>query len=144
MTVFIAEDNPADVYLLRIAFKEAGQQDVDLIVADDGEAALEFVEHKGPFRNALRPDLIILDLNLPKSDGEDVLKSIRQRDEYNTTPVVVLTSSDSPHDREAAKELGANCYLTKPSDLETFIGLGKTLMAVARAPGAMRAGISAH
>ena len=132
MTIFIAEDNPADVYLLRIAFEAAGHENVDLIVANDGEEALDFVEHKRAFRHTGQPDLIILDLNLPKSDGGDILRSIRKRDEYDSIPVVVLTSSDSPHDRAFATELGANGYLTKPSDLDTFIGLGKTLVSFVR------------
>src|SRR5688572_13966336 len=144
MIVYIAEDNPADVYLLRIAFEEAGQQKVDLIVASDGEEALELVEHKGSFGNASRPDLIILDLNLPKSDGEDVLRFIRQRPEYNTIPVVVLTSSDSPKDRESVRQLGATCYLTKPSDLETFMSLGKTLVSMANHRGTNHARANTH
>jgi chemotaxis family two-component system response regulator Rcp1 len=138
MTIFIAEDNPADVYLLRIAFTEAGHQGADLVIASDGEAALELVQHRGSFQNAGRPDLIVLDLNLPKSDGSDVLRAIRQSDEYTDVPVVVLTSSDSPRDRQYAEELGADCYLTKPSDLEAFLGLGKRLVSLACRPGRTR------
>lgn len=144
MVIFIAEDNPADIYLLRMAFEEAGQNDVELIIASDGEEALDLVGHKGGFREIGKPDLIILDLNLPKSDGEDVLRFIRRTDEYNTTPVVVLTSSDSPRDRQSAWELGANCYLTKPSDLEAFMCLGKTLVSVAYHRGSFSFGAGAH
>lgn len=144
MVIFIAEDNPADIYLLRMAFEEAGQNDVELIIASDGEEALNLVGHKGGFREIGKPDLIILDLNLPKSDGEDVLRFIRRTDEYNTTPVVVLTSSDSPRDRQSAWELGANCYLTKPSDLEAFMCLGKMLVSVAYHRGSFSFGAGAH
>lgn len=136
MTIFLAEDNPADVYLLRIAFEEISfgerqREPVDLIVASDGEQALDFFEHRDPFRNAARPDLIVLDLNLPKSDGTDILRSVRQSREYADVPIVVLTSSDSPRDRESARELGADCYLTKPTDLESFLGLGERLVSIA-------------
>ena len=131
LTIFIAEDNPADVYLLKIAFCEAGYQGADLIVASDGEAALDFVGHKGSFSETHKPHLIVLDLNLPKSDGNDVLRAIRDSGEYADVPVVVLTSSDSPRDRQSAEELGADCYFTKPSDLEAFFGLGERLVAIA-------------
>jgi CheY-like chemotaxis protein len=136
MKIFIAEDNPADIYLLRIAFDEAGQRDADLIVASDGEEALNFVARRGPFRNIGRPDLIVLDLNLPKSDGTDVLRAVRESVEYAETPVVVLTSSDSPEDRECARKLGATCFITKPSDLEAFMGLGHQLIALVGGSGA--------
>lgn len=131
MTIFIAEDNPADVYLLRIAFEEAGCRNVEMIVATDGEEAVELIEHRGRFRNSCTPELVVLDLNLPKSDGSDVLRVIRSSDEYANVPVVVLTSSDAPRDREAAEELGADCYLTKPSDLEAFLKMGKWLVSCA-------------
>jgi CheY-like chemotaxis protein len=143
MTIFIAEDNPADVYLLRIAFQDADHGDVELIVANDGEEALDLVANKGQFCQAPKPDLIVLDLNLPRNDGADVLRFIRQYDQYDGVPVVVLTSSDSPRDRESVVKLGANCYLTKPSDLEAFMGLGKTLLSYARHPGSSR-GMAAH
>ena len=131
MTIFIAEDNPADVYLLRMALEEAGHSDVRLIVATDGEEALDFVRSGGCLA-AEKPDLFVLDLNLPKSDGADVLRSVRESSEYRTTPVVVLTSSDSPRDREEIEHLGASGYLTKPSDLEAFIALGGMLLEYVR------------
>lgn len=127
--VLVAEDNPADVYLLREAFSVAAK-DIEMLVVCDGEEALEYVLRQGQFRDAAVPDLIVLDLNLPKSDGGDVLRCIRGTSAYSSVPVVVLTSSDSPRDRKTAESLGANCFITKPSDLDEFLALGRTLMGV--------------
>jgi CheY-like chemotaxis protein len=126
--ILIAEDNPADVYLLREAINQNGDA-VEMMVVSDGEEALDFVEARGKFAEAPKPDLIVLDLNLPKSDGSDVLKRIREKPEYQKVPVVVLTSSDSPKDRTAASTLGAELFLTKPSDLDQFLGLGEVLLS---------------
>jgi CheY-like chemotaxis protein len=131
MTIFLAEDNPADVYLLREALAAESADDIQVVVAQDGEEALDFVERRGAFRDAARPDLIILDLNLPKSDGSDVLRSIRESSELSSIPVVILTSSDSPRDRAAVERLGANHYITKPSDLDAFLALGGQLLSFA-------------
>ncbi len=128
--ILIAEDNPADVYLLREAFSLQGA-DVDMIVVGDGEQALEYVQNDGRSVEAPIPDLIVLDLNLPKSDGSDVLKGIRESQAYAGVPVVVLTSSDSPRDRKTIESLGASCFITKPSDLDAFLALGRTLMSFA-------------
>jgi two-component system, chemotaxis family, response regulator Rcp1 len=128
--ILVAEDNPADVYLLKEAFSLQGA-DVDLIVVGDGEQALEYVQNEGRTREAPIPDLIILDLNLPKSDGSDVLRCIRENRAYVGVPVVVLTSSDSPRDRKSVESLGASCFITKPSDLDAFLALGRTLMSFA-------------
>jgi two-component system, chemotaxis family, response regulator Rcp1 len=125
--ILVAEDNPADVYLLREAFSLEGQ-DVELVVVTDGEQALEFVQRQGAFSTAPIPDLIVLDLNLPKSDGSDVLRCIRQTEVYAGVPVVVLTSSDSPRDRKTIESLGASSFITKPSDLDSFLALGRTLI----------------
>lgn len=131
MTIFLAEDNPADVYLLREALAACTSDEITVVVAQDGEEALDFVGRRGPFENAVRPDLIILDLNLPKSDGSDVLRGIRESNELRSVPVVILTSSDSPRDRAAAERLGANHYITKPSDLDAFLALGGQLLSFA-------------
>ena len=131
--ILVAEDNPADVYLLREAFNVAGE-DIEILVVSDGEQALEYVQRQGRFGNAAVPDLVVLDLNLPKSDGGDVLRCIRETPAYSDVPVVVLTSSDSPRDRKTAESLGANCFITKPSDLDAFLALGRTLMRVAIPP----------
>ena len=133
--ILVAEDNPADVYLLREAFSLEGQ-DVDLLVVTDGEQALEFVQRQGQFSNAAIPDLIVLDLNLPKSDGSDVLRCIRETEAYAGIPVVVLTSSDSPRDRKTIESLGASSFITKPSDLDSFLALGRTLIGFVTQPEA--------
>lgn len=128
--ILVAEDNPADVYLLKEAFSLQGA-DVEMIVVGDGEQALEYVQNDGRSGDAPIPDLVVLDLNLPKSDGTDVLKCIRESQAYTGVPVVVLTSSDSPRDRKAIESLGASCFITKPSDLDAFLALGRTLMSFA-------------
>jgi CheY-like chemotaxis protein len=135
MTIFLAEDNPADVYLLKEALGSGVADPVDVLVANDGEEAMDFVCQRGRFAEAGLPDLIVLDLNLPKSDGSDVLRCIRQSERLSATPVVILTSSDSPRDRAAAQRLGANSYLTKPSDLDAFLALGGQLLALAAPRG---------
>lgn len=127
MRIFLTEDNPADVYLLREALGVDSNADVELLVASDGAEALDYVQRRGPYASVPRPDLIVLDLNLPKSDGTDVLQCIRDSKEFRDVPVVILTSSDSPRDRAAAVRLGANGYITKPSDLDAFLSLGKVL-----------------
>lgn len=129
--ILVAEDNPADVYLLREAMSQRPEP-VELIVVSDGEEALEFINRSGRYEYAPVPDLFVLDLNLPKSDGSDVLKRIRERDEYADVPVVILTSSDSPRDRSVISSLGAESFLTKPSDLDEFLALGDKLMQFIR------------
>jgi len=135
MTIFLAEDNPADVYLLKEALAVESSDAVDVIVAQDGEEAMDFVERRGAFQHTATPDLIVLDLNLPKSDGSDVLRSIRESSVLSSVPVVILTSSDSPRDRAAVESLGANHYITKPSDLDAFLALGGTLLGFAGSRG---------
>jgi CheY-like chemotaxis protein len=129
--ILVAEDNPADVYLLREAMSR-GAEPVELIIVSDGEEALEFIDRTGKHAGAPVPDLFVLDLNLPKSDGSDVLKRIRQKPEFGGVPVVILTSSDSPRDRNVVSSLGAESFLTKPSDLDEFLALGDTLMKFIR------------
>lgn len=130
--ILLAEDNPADVYLIREALKEHGVQ-VPLHVVWDGREILQFISDAGPA--AAQLGLIILDLNLPRHDGIEVLQRLRETSTLSHIPVVVLTSSDSPRDRQVASELGAACYLRKPSNLEQFLGLGevfKNLLQSAR------------
>jgi chemotaxis family two-component system response regulator Rcp1 len=128
--ILLAEDNPADVYLINEALT-LQSFDFQLNVVSDGEEALCYIERQGKYASAPYPDLIILDLNLPKSDGSDVLKRIRERSDLNQIPVVILTSSDSPKDRLAIAKLGADSYLTKPSDLDAFLALGETFVKFA-------------
>ncbi|HET8549203.1 MAG TPA: response regulator [Bryobacteraceae bacterium] len=129
--ILVAEDNPADVYLLREAMSQ--QRDpVELVVVSDGEEALEFIDRTARHADAPIPDLFVLDLNLPKSDGSDILKRIREKPEYAGVPVVILTSSDSPRDRNVISNLGVESFLTKPSDLDEFLALGDKLLQFIR------------
>jgi len=121
--ILLAEDNDGDVFLVRRALEKKGLA-YELIVARNGEEALKLldeVEH-GSKTEALH--LILLDLNLPKIDGIQVLSRIRKVKTLRSTPVIVLTSSDSPKDRESALQMGANVYFRKPTDLQSFMRLG--------------------
>ena len=117
--ILVAEDNPADVYLLREAFQVA-TDDVELLIVADGEQALEYILRKGQFRDATIPDLVVLDLNLPKIGGLDVLRTIRNDERTRLQPVVILTSSKEDKDLAAGYALGANSYIVKPVDFTQF------------------------
>lgn len=132
--IFLAEDNPADVYLLREALGINEHDGVELMVVHDGEQAIDFIRRREGFESVPAPDLIVLDLNLPKSDGSEVLRQVRSSEEFRSIPVVILTSSDSPSDRACAEQLGASAYLTKPSDLDAFLALGDQLRAFVPQP----------
>lgn len=119
--VLLADDNPSDVYLIREALREHGV-DCMLRVASDGKDALGIISGEAAGTGSI--SLIILDLNLPRHDGIEILQKLRQSARLEHIPVVVLTSSDSPRDRLTANELGATRYLRKPSNLEEFLGLG--------------------
>lgn len=119
--ILLAEDNPADVYLIREALKEHGI-DSPVHVVWDGKEVLQFIEEASSAAHRL--GLIILDLNLPRHDGIEVLQRLRETEGLSHVPVVVLTSSDSPRDRVVASEFGATCYLRKPFSLEQFLSLG--------------------
>jgi two-component system response regulator len=121
--ILLAEDNPADVYLIREALREHGV-DCMLHVASDGKDVLRIISLERSHAEAQRLSLIILDLNLPRHDGVEILQRLRETPELAHVPVVVLTSSDSPRDRLVASQLGATCYLRKPSSLEQFLSLG--------------------
>ena len=131
--IFLAEDSQADVFLVRQALRK---YDIghELYVARDGEQALDFVTRMGKPGGMPCPDLILLDLNLPKADGPQVLSEFRQHPECAGTPVIVVTSSDAPKDRARVDRLGVNRYFLKPVDLDSFLQLG----AVVREVVAMR------
>ena len=132
--ILLAEDNPADVYLIRAALEEHGV-DVPLHVAADGSEVLQIIQEEESLAET-QLELIILDLNLPRHDGIEILQRLRETERLARIPVVVLTSSDSPRDRIAASELGAACFLRKPSNLEQFLSLGavfKELLGQAKA-----------
>jgi CheY-like chemotaxis protein len=119
--ILLAEDNPADVYLIREALREHGVE-YTMRVASDGTEVLRIISSG----QAQPLGLIILDLNLPRHDGIEILQRLRETDALTHIPVVVLTSSDSPRDRSMADQLGATCYLRKPSGLDQFLSLGAT------------------
>jgi CheY-like chemotaxis protein len=121
--ILLAEDNPADVYLIREALREHCV-DCTIRVVGDGKEVLWIISPEQLQTQARHLGLIILDLNLPRHDGLEILQRLRETTELAHVPVVVLTSSDSPKDRMAANELGAACYFRKPSSLEQFLSLG--------------------
>ena len=121
--ILLAEDNPADVYLIREALREHGV-DCTLRVASDGTDVLRIICPERSQAEGARLGLIILDLNLPRHDGIEILQRLRDTPALAHVPVVILTSSDSPRDRLLANQLGATCYLRKPSSLEQFLSLG--------------------
>lgn len=132
--ILLAEDNPADVYLVRAALEEHGIG-LPLQVAADGKEVLQIIYQQETL-GEIQLSLIILDLNLPRHDGIEILRRLRETESLNRTPVVVLTSSDSPRDRIVASELGAAAFLRKPSNLEQFLELGsvfKEILGQARA-----------
>jgi two-component system, chemotaxis family, response regulator Rcp1 len=116
--IILAEDNPGDVFLVRRALEKQGIPH-ELVVAQNGEEALLLLEE-----TAL-PELIVLDLNLPKMDGKQVLCQIRQKPAFDRTPVIILTSSGSQKTRDLALALGANAFYQKPTDLASLMQLGK-------------------
>lgn len=124
--ILLVEDNPADVRLTKEALKE-GKIAHELSVVMDGVQAMEFLRRGGDFSGASRPDLILLDLNLPKKDGREVLAEIKEDDELKSIPVVVLTTSKGEEDICRAYNLHANCYITKPVDYEQFIGVVRAI-----------------
>jgi CheY-like chemotaxis protein len=126
--ILLAEDNAADVYLIRAALQEHGI-DLPLEVAGDGGEVLRILRRPQPPAGA-QLDLIILDLNLPRHDGIEILRQLRETEPLSGVPVVVLTSSDSPRDRVAATQLGAARFLRKPSNLEQFLSLGAVFREV--------------
>jgi chemotaxis family two-component system response regulator Rcp1 len=120
----LAEDNDGDVFLVRRALEKRGLAH-ELTVAHNGEDALVWLH--GHVEKEIVPELILLDLNLPRIDGGQLLSHIRKSDSFARTPVIVLTSSDSPMDRQMAMELGANLYFRKPTDLASFMDLGRII-----------------
>jgi chemotaxis family two-component system response regulator Rcp1 len=122
--ILLVEDNPSDVLLTQIAMKECKIAN-RLHVANDGEAALSFLRRQGPHAEAARPDLVLLDLNLPKMDGRELLREMKSDAALRIIPVVVLTTSDAETDVLRSYDLHANAYITKPLDMEQFIRVVK-------------------
>lgn len=126
LQVLLIEDSPGDVRLTQEAFREANRRIV-LHVASDGVEAMAFLRREDPHRNAMRPHLILLDLNLPRMDGREVLAHIKRDNELMTIPIVILTTSDAEADIVKSYELHANCYLSKPVQLAAFELLVKSI-----------------
>lgn len=117
--IFVVEDDPGDVVLMREGLERSGVRFMIDTVSDGGKA-LAYLRKKPPYQEAPRPDLIFLDLNLPKKDGIEVLSEIKSDRSLISIPVIVLTTSDAESDINKAYERGANCYLTKPVGFESF------------------------
>jgi chemotaxis family two-component system response regulator Rcp1 len=122
LEVLLVEDNLGDVRLTQEAFRDANRA-VNLHVTSDGVEAMRFLRRQGPHANAPRPDLILLDLNLPKMDGREVLAHIKEDEDLKTIPTVILTTSEAESDIVASYQLQANCYLSKPVQLAAFDAL---------------------
>jgi CheY-like chemotaxis protein len=124
--VLLVEDSPGDVRLTQEAFRDANRS-VHLHVAFDGVEAMAFLRREGVHGAAPRPDLILLDLNLPKMDGREVLAHIKEDDSLKTIPTVILTTSEAEADIVKSYELRANCYLSKPVQLDAFESIVKSI-----------------
>ncbi len=116
----MVEDNPGDAILIKEAFKE-NRIECHLIVVGDGEEALDYLKKQGKFADVKRPDIILLDLNLPVMNGFEFLRRVKSESLFKSIPVIVLTSSRSDLDIREVWELNANCYIVKPSDLDGYI-----------------------
>jgi two-component system, chemotaxis family, response regulator Rcp1 len=136
--VLLVEDSPGDVRLTREAFKDA-KVHINLHVASDGIEAMAFLRCEGQYANVPRPDLILLDLNLPKKDGREVLEEIKESPTLKCIPVVVLTTSASEEDILRSYRLHANCYITKPVDLDGFLKVVRSIdsfwLSIVKLPG---------
>jgi two-component system, chemotaxis family, response regulator Rcp1 len=124
--ILLVEDNPGDERLTREALKE-GKVYSNLHWVKDGVEAMQFLRREGKYPDVPRPDIILLDLNLPKKDGREVLQDIKNDDKLKRIPVVVLTTSKAEEDVLRSYNLHANCYVTKPVDLEKFIVVVKSI-----------------
>ena len=117
--ILLVEDNPGDADLARETLKVSKIKN-NLHVVSDGEKAMDFLRKKGKYADAPRPDIVLLDLNLPRKDGREVLAEIKQDDDLKRIPVVILTSSKADEDVVKSYNLHANCYITKPLDFSQF------------------------
>ena len=124
--ILLVEDNPGDVRLTQEALKESKVTN-NLSVAEDGVEALAFFKREGKYADAPRPDLLLLDLNLPKKDGRELLEEIKVDDNLKRIPVVVLTTSKAEEDIIRMYDQHANCYITKPIDFDQFINVIKSI-----------------
>ena len=126
INILLIEDNPGDVRLTLEALKESKIIN-NLQVVEDGIEALSYLKKDGNYKDKPRPDLIILDLNLPKKDGREVLGEIKSEDSLKQIPIVILTTSEAEEDIIKSYELHANCYITKPVNMEQFVKVVKSV-----------------
>jgi CheY-like chemotaxis protein len=135
--ILLIEDNPGDVELVHEAL-QSGRVLNRISVATDGEAAMAFLNHARGFENAPRPDLILLDLNIPKKDGFEVLEDIKDHPSVSSVPVVILTSSQADRDVVKSYNLRANCFISKPVDVDEFLAVvrstGEFWLSIVRLP----------
>jgi len=126
INILIVEDNPGDARLIKEVLNE-GKILNDLHIVKDGVEAMEFLHKRGEYAKAPRPDLIILDLNLPKKDGREVLAEVKSDQHLKSIPIVIMTTSNAEEDILKSYNLHANCYITKPIDLNQFIKVVKSI-----------------
>lgn len=126
MDILLVEDNPGDVRLMQEAFREVNSVKI-VGVATDGVEALDYLRRRGKFTDAHRPDLILLDLNLPRKDGREVLAELKTDPMLRRIPIVVLTVSQAEQDIIRTYELHANCYISKPINLDDFIDIASAI-----------------
>jgi CheY-like chemotaxis protein len=135
--ILLIEDNPGDVLLIEEALQEIGSS-LSLQSVRDGEAALAFLHRRAPYHTEESPTLVLLDLNLPRMNGLEVLRCIREDERLHTLPVIILTTSEAPEDVERAYALQANAYVTKPANLDALFHMVKVLehfwFSIARLP----------
>jgi two-component system response regulator len=124
--ILLVEDDPGDVMLTKKILEDV-KIALQLEVVNDGVEAMAYLRRETPYADAIRPDLVFLDLNMPKKDGCAVLKELQQDTALRSIPVVVLTTSDSDSDIERAYDLGANCYITKPMGLDQFANVIRSI-----------------
>jgi CheY-like chemotaxis protein len=136
--VLLVEDDPGDVLLIREAF-DFNKVHNNLNVVSDGEQALDYLRGVGEYAGRMRPDLVLLDLNLPRKDGREVLADVKGDDDLRTIPIVVLTTSEAEEDVLKSYQLHANAYVTKPVDFERFVAIVRQIddffVSVVRLPG---------
>jgi CheY-like chemotaxis protein len=124
--ILLIEDNPADALLTEMVFKE-GRRSIRFSVVRDGVESMDFLRKKGKYANAPRPNFILLDLNLPKKDGREVLVEIKNDPELKRIPVAILTASEAEEDILHSYRMHANCYLIKPVELDKFTEMAKSI-----------------
>ena len=124
--ILLVEDSPSDAEFTIEALKEAKVRN-HLSLVEDGVQAMEFLRRQGQYARAPRPDLIMLDLNLPRKDGREVLAELKADDKFKTIPVVVLTTSRADQDVLRAYQLHANCYINKPVDFQQFLSVVRSI-----------------